>query len=379
MKIINFFPFVILCLSITLNGGVEFNFHYVDGPGKGFYDLKNYRAREVLEEAARDLGGWLDHDAVIELAVESYTNTQSGVIASASSAMVQSLENGFHRGVVAEKILNNVDQNGLDWDGVVRVNFAHSFAYGNNIGPKEIDFKGVMLHELTHVLGFVSGLKNIKCDNNVYEGFRNAHTYFDSFLIDVYGNRLIDENFELRRGKESPCMVLQQMLRFDGPQARRINGGLPILLHYDFTKTEGGSNFSHTLLARENAQGLMMAEDVQLDGFRPRHWNEYEIAVLEDIGYRMSSVPQCKPEDLVYTNYTKYQTTTIAKENVSKGGDDKSGSQTVLDEIAQTYENFLDDLARNSTAVDPYPYCPNPNNIPEKDQVCSLFEGRTAQ
>lgn len=130
---------------------IKFEIVYTDKPGEGFHIRPV--AQKSLEEAVALVFSWLDHDAVVRIEVESYVDHSERTLASCGVPKLEKIPRIYHT-YLASKILLNEHENGREYDATIYVNFAHEhmFVYGDDIARK-IDFKTVIIHELTHALG----------------------------------------------------------------------------------------------------------------------------------------------------------------------------------------------------------------------------------
>ena len=162
---------------------VSFEFNYVGGNTVGFNDpIEGDRFRAALEAAASRVGGWLLHDATIQMDVESHAFDGTG-LGKASSVPSPSLSGGgFVHGVIPSKILGQPDPNGGTADGHLELFFFDAFdIFTYATDPSEsnvddhIDFQAVIVHELLHTLGLTSATNASGSDDsgNGYHDSRN--------------------------------------------------------------------------------------------------------------------------------------------------------------------------------------------------------------
>lgn len=100
-------------------------------------------------------------DPYVDILFNASTNAPANTaLASASMVFPPSFyagTPGYYQGHVYTYITTGIKPDPLSEDGAITVNFAHPFAYCTpTIGSCEYDFKSVMLHEMTHLLGFAS-------------------------------------------------------------------------------------------------------------------------------------------------------------------------------------------------------------------------------
>lgn len=231
-----------LTSSISVFADVSFEIIYTDEPGDGFHIRPE--ARKSLEEAVALVFSWLDHDAFVKIKVESFIDPDETHLAEAKANNVkEAIVPDIYHAHLARKILFNECENDLGYYARIRVNFydEDKYAYGDRLMSNQQDFKSLIMHELTHNLGFTSWINDdvdfesacleltylyyqkleVNAENNVcYEVVRElidsgvsadwmllnynnedeSFTYFDTFLVDDQGNKVIDtENFKFLR------------------------------------------------------------------------------------------------------------------------------------------------------------------------------------
>ena len=112
--------------------------------------------KAALEDAARKLGSVFENNAVIQIEVTSENDSNSDTLASASSNFVDVAIDfvGFAPAVIERKVLQGIDDNQAEADGVVAINFGIDWDLDDEIAADKFDFKATMIHELLHALGF---------------------------------------------------------------------------------------------------------------------------------------------------------------------------------------------------------------------------------
>jgi len=248
--------------------------------------------KQDLENAAALLGSWLGHSATIQMDISSVNTSTSGY---ASASPVVSKTNGFNKTVIQNKIQTNgsTDQNGSESDGSISFNFFYNWNYGNTIASNAYDFKSMALKELTHTLGFFSGiselgqgLKGSSTDNP------DAFLYFDQFLVNSSGAPLVylsnpadpfTATFDADRFSDLTTGVY-----FKGTQAVAAFGGnVPL---YSPDVWEEGKSLS-SLDDGSFSPDALMESGVQT-GLMARSWNPTEIGIMKDLGYTIVAIPE---------------------------------------------------------------------------------------
>ena len=298
---------------------VRFEVVYTDEAGTGFHVRPE--ARKSFEEAAALVGSWLDHDADVRIEVNSVVDAEDNYLACAGSASAKvRVIPGIYKTKLARKIIFN-ESSGEDYDALVMVNFyrEEAYGYGDEVGSDRYDFKAIIIHELTHALGFASFIeREDEEDENtslesVYlywqnlgeakdskdEEFLNgilgvgvpiddillnwklidsgaeSLTYFDTFLMDREGNKVVDAEkmkflrqdlFELEEGDPKRYLYFPGSAFEEDGVGYRLNG-------------MDGSHF-------EDGTSMVMKHAV-LPGPNLREWSNVERDIMAALGYRL--------------------------------------------------------------------------------------------
>ncbi|MGK0187748.1 MAG: hypothetical protein ACI9R3_003538 [Verrucomicrobiales bacterium] len=333
----------IVVSSPRTKAAVMFEFNYSNGSQFTVGALGQAR-RTALEEAATALGSIFAHTATIQLTVTTSNSAQSDTLASAASEPTEVSDEffGFAPGVVQNKILTGVDSNGVAADGSVDVNFGQPWDLDDQISPNEFDFKATMIHELLHAVGFSSSIFSDGTD--IFEtpvGEPGVWSTFDKFIAGTDGVAIIDDDFALngaawngsRTGGASPGSGLF----FNGPRATTANGGVPVGL-YSPSEWEEGSSGSHLDDQNPALNGMVMLSSTDT-GLYTREFSAIERAMLEDLGYSLSSNNPSSSATLTIQSSSSGLDLTITGDAgdyaISRSNDLQSWSQLTTVSIAQ--------------------------------------------
>ncbi|PWU04326.1 MAG: hypothetical protein C5B43_04810, partial [Verrucomicrobia bacterium] len=168
MKIVQSIIGILLLQSLTLFGDVKFNFIYADEPGTGFHIRPE--AKSDLEKVGRLIGRkWLKHhNANIVIKVISEKDAHKSYLANARCASyLDNNKNGFHHSYLGKKIILGKNNNDKEFDGILNVNFHRSFGFGNKVKLHQFDFQAILIHEITHLLGFQSSYSKCPTSNKL--------------------------------------------------------------------------------------------------------------------------------------------------------------------------------------------------------------------
>jgi len=271
---------VLGCLIATLatsSAAINFEFTYT-GTG-GFLDETEGAARQAaLQAAANTLGSYFAENATITFTVNSYTTNNTTLASAGSDTYYYVGVADFYKNVVHEKITSGEDNNDGDPDGTINWNWQHSWGVGPTVPLGQYDMASVAMHEILHAMGFASmvGAPGTNNDTIVWSPF-------DRYLVDSTGAALVSAA-GVWQGLDT---ALTSGLYFNGPNAMAANGGNPVAL-YAPASWSGGSSASHV----DFSEGLMIMNPSITSGDATEGFGAIEIAMLKDLGYNVSPVPE---------------------------------------------------------------------------------------
>lgn len=267
---------------------IEFEFRY--GPGSALWSQE---ALTALRWTAAALSTYfvittpvtitLDIRGIwVPVKVNPDGTKEGSVLAGASSPLI-SEDPGFHYTIAQNKIITGIDVNGPAADARVRFNFAHNWAYGDEVAKDQWDFESTAKHELLHAFGFASN--TLKAGSNIYPDWGT----FDQFLV-TKDNVAVIRNYQWDSTYD-PNLTggTTNGLYFAGPNAVAAYGR-PVPL-YTPTKWLGGSSVSHLDddtfkdTSGPNVEQLMNSASAAGPGVRIL--SDIEIAMMRDIGFTM--------------------------------------------------------------------------------------------
>lgn len=265
----------------------------------------------ALNAAAATFGSWFTQTATLTIDVQDF---HDGPLDSDGAPIIAVLNTdpGFVRTVPERKVQLGEDLNGADADGILYLNWEEGnpdvgatsarWNYTDEVGANEMDFKGEVLHNLAHILGFRSQItqagEDIFFDPLIHApGEPGTWATYDTFLSDsplAEGSPLIDPTtFRLDLTRWGAAMIGGNSentgLFFHGPQAMEANGGEPVpLLSPDpyFPGATGSHLRPTATLNRSNS--MMMAPDMpgaQNLGLQARRFTPVEVGMMRDLGY----------------------------------------------------------------------------------------------
>ncbi len=297
-----------LLSGTAANANITFQFNYLDAAGSGFNDAADGATRRAtLEDAASKFssmfGTHFSNSGTVMMDVTSTNNPASSALASAGSeGYLGTSAPGFNMNdVIRYKLQTGTDLNGSMADGVVNVNFANTwdYSYGTGTSSSGYDFYSVVYHELTHAVGFSSGISGTPNSNGFYDPVGTGVNWgvFDQFITDKDGNRVINPStYLINEALWSDIKTRsiqadgEQGIYFSGSFAMAANGGKAVPI-YSNNPWEDGSSGSHVADFAPYDGMLMRYATGPGDG--PLDLSAVEVGMLRDIGYTAAAaVPE---------------------------------------------------------------------------------------
>ncbi len=180
---------VLLAFGQT-HADITFNFNYVDvntNSGFGFDDAAEGATRRATVQSVADyINTVVDHNGTVDITWNASINDSgSSVLGSMGSFYFQNA--GIANGFVFDHATTGVDPLGGFDDGSGQINFGKT--WNSDLGAPtagEFDLFTVVLHEMTHALGFAS-LFNSSGGTEIL----GTRSVYDSLIEDGSGNRLL--------------------------------------------------------------------------------------------------------------------------------------------------------------------------------------------
>lgn len=251
-----------------VGSGVRFNFLY--GPGAEFWTPE---ARAALEAGAAVLSSYLvvPQPVVIDVGVIGVNVPGSPNIASSWVGFTDPGP-GFTGTWLQTKVQAGIDPNGPGPEVELTTNFAEKWSFSEVVVPDRYDFRTVVIHELVHALGFLSG-----ADDTI--GQNTNWTLYDSFLRAPDGSPVIDESLQIKPQYLANFTGANGGLFFAGPQAMAAFGG-PVPLFTPDPWATASRSVSHV-----NALPGFLMTPFYGYGSAIRSLSPVEQAMLRDLGY----------------------------------------------------------------------------------------------
>jgi len=221
-------------------------------------------------------------NGVIDLVIGN-SQTDGGGFLGAAGPFFFTGPDGFRNGFAFEHATTGVDPLPGAPDASAVFDFGFNFNSDTDAPTSsEIDLFSVVLHEFTHALGFVSLLN---ADGTGLNGDNpDVFSVFDSFLELGDGTPLFGAGGEFLG---DPDDLTSDDVFFDGPNARKANGGNPVKI-FAPDAFAGGSSLSHT---SPSAFPNTLMNPAIGPGQQRRMFSEVEIGILADLGYTVIPEP----------------------------------------------------------------------------------------
>ncbi len=288
----------------------------------------------ALNAAAATFGSWFTQTATINVNVSDFN---SGPLDSNAfpEVAVTGTNPGFVRTVPEVKVQDGTDLNGAAADAVLFLNWEEGnpdvqgvsprWNYTDTIGANEMDFKGEIIHNLAHILGFQSRIEQAGEDifNDPFvhlPGAPGTWLTYDKFLSSgssASSPPLINRtDFRLNLPEWTTASTSGTSpttgLFFQGPHAMAANGGNPVPLHSP-TTFEFGATASHlrtsALINRSNTLMVAPAAGTQNTGPQARRFTPVEVGIMKDLGYQLDTTA---PKPVLSTSQTSPTNLTTA-------------------------------------------------------------------
>jgi cysteine-rich repeat protein len=246
--------------------------------GVGFDDpISGAARRETLGAVLLYLTSVLDVPGTADLVVRASQTDGGGPLAAAGPFLFP--VTGFQGGLVFEHLTAGVDPLPNEFDGALTVDFGYRWSTDTTgPSPVEFDLYSVLLHEVTHALGFVSVVGPDGASALGNEQDLGLFSLFDAFLI----RGSTEQSLYLAGGEINASAedVTSGDVLFAGSRADAAFGSFPPLFAPDpFLE---GSSIGHWSFAA-SADAVMLPAVAR--GERRREYEAWELQTLSDLGY----------------------------------------------------------------------------------------------
>ncbi len=287
----------------VLSDGLTFVLAYDDvnlDTGTGFDDpILGAARRDVVTRVLEYMGDVLNQPGTLEIAV--FTGDLPGNTVGTAGTSYSGAD-GFQDGVSLRRLLEASDPNGPDPDITMTIDFTpDDFYLGEDpagIGSGETDLFTLILHELTHGLGFTSlsdenGEGRLGSDGMGSNPFPNTYATFNSFVTLGAGGAALWGG--VPPSLQTPASALtSDNLFFGGANASaqyELDEGQPGPPLFAPATFSTGSSIAHF----DEGTGAVMEPILPL-GVALREYPAWELESLRDIGWA-NAAPPSPPAD----------------------------------------------------------------------------------
>jgi hypothetical protein len=234
-------------------------------------------ARARFQEALEYIASVLNENGELDIVVELSETDGTGALAFAGTFYAVSA--GFQRGSTLQRLIDGAKPFGGTEEITCTVDFGFDWNFTNgNPTPSEADFKSVILHELTHGLGF-SSLSNSAGVSQITPG---AYTVYDQLLRRRTGNKVLFSGSPPTFKGTAGDLISNDLMFFGAEaDARYAPAERPGV--FAPSPFQGGSSISHWDTG-EIVGGAVMEHAIVL-GTQRREYAALEIGALIDMGY----------------------------------------------------------------------------------------------
>lgn len=284
--------------------GVNFNINYQD-VNTGFNDpTLGPQRKATLQSALEYIASILNTPGgTVDINVSS-VNLAGQFLANAGPIVVwyEPITPGINNGCVFQHLLNgSVDPNGQgvpDMQLTVNWNYTYNLGTGNP-GPMEFDLLSVLIHELTHGIGFLASIAyndsgcggGTRPNGTGWTGSQpDIYAAYDTFLVTGNNNYFINSSFYYI-GQNNYFLGVDNGVYCSASGATGLWGTRPRI--YAPSAYECGSSISHW----NNLGGIM---DPSIPpGTKKRAYLPFEVAFLKDIGYTNAAEHSSEGEGVI--------------------------------------------------------------------------------
>ena len=279
--------FLTIQCSTVFAGVINWNVTFGDvtsSTGVGFDDPTLGAARrQIFQDTLDYIDSVLDETGTVDLLVNASQTDGTGFLASAGPYFFSSPA-GFYNGFVYDHVRTGSDPTPLVADATLTFDFGYN--WNSDLGTPtggEYDLFTVVLHEMTHTLGYLTALASN--GNSVLSGGNpGVYSVFDSLLARGDGTSLFSAGGTFTG---TAADLVSEDVFFTGTNASLAYGGpVPIYAPSTFA---AGSSIGHL----DNGITSVMNYSVA-PGTTQRTYEAVDLGILADIGWNLqsSTVPE---------------------------------------------------------------------------------------
>lgn len=283
---IRFCCFAVLLLagqcSNVFAGVITWNVTFEDvstGTAKGFDDpTLGATRRQIFQDTLDYIDSVLDETGTVDLLVNASQDDGTGFLASAGPYFFSGPA-GFYNGFVYDHVRTGSDPTTIVADATLTFDFGYNWNSGLGTPTTgEYDLFTVILHEMTHTLGYLTALDSAG-NSTLSGGNPGVYSVFDSFLARGDGTSLFSAGGNFTG---TAADLVSDDVFFTGANASAAYGGpVPIYAPSTF---QPGSSIGHL----DNGVTSVMNFSVA-PGTTQRTFEAVDLGILADIGWNLQS------------------------------------------------------------------------------------------
>jgi len=268
---------------------VDFNITYLDqGTGSGFYDpVLGQARRDTVDLALEYIDSILNESGRCDIIFQTSLNVGTGAPLATAGTFFATTP-GFTNGDAFEHITTGSDPSPSTADIFVTVDFGYNWNTGTSPPSLfEFDLLSVLIHELTHGLGFLS----LSTSTGTSEIATGVFSFWDRELDTGNGRDLWHDSTAAFLGIPTDLTGNDNGIVFVGTYATSSYGSTPPV--YAPSTFSSGSSLSHW---DPGVPGRAVMEPSTPTGVTFRQYLIVEIGALRDIGYANAAQPSELPQ-----------------------------------------------------------------------------------
>ncbi|MDS4025679.1 MAG: hypothetical protein RKO25_01605, partial [Candidatus Contendobacter sp.] len=164
--------------------------------------------------------------------------------------------------------------------------FSWYFGTDGNTPPSQVDFVSVVLHEITHGLGFLGSMQ-VSGSQGSWGFGTGSPIIYDRFTENGSGQKLLDTTLFSNPSAVLATQLTSGDIYFNGANANAGNGGARVPLYAPVT-WQSGSSYSHLAESYNNTPNALMTYSLP-NGESIHNPGPVTLGLLKDVGWTLQS------------------------------------------------------------------------------------------